>query len=184
MTGQIGDRLHVGGVLAPNVPLVWGEAWPLLARAAQEGEREDDVCELLATGHAQLWGAWAYGGAESWGMRASEHLERGRPRPLEAESEHEEQGGRGCPRSKPVMLGAVLTQVTTDWPCVTIPLLGGRKLHRWVAPLWSLIRVWARAQGCRAVVIAGRPGWRRLLGFRLAGRTASHRDLRVYPLED
>ena len=154
MSEGIGDRLRVGGVLAPNVRLVWAAAWPLLARAAQEGETEAEVRRLVATGQAQLWGAWSYGTAASTMEPAA-----------------------------PELLGAVLTQVSADWPCVTIPLLGGRDLQRWVNPLWTLIRAWAQAQGCRCIVIAGRPGWRRVLGFRLAGRTASNRDLMVYPLE-
>jgi hypothetical protein len=66
------------------------------------------------------------------------------------------------------VLAAAVTQVTqdNDHRVCTIVACGGRDLARW-GGLIAGLEDYARAESCRRIEIAGRPGWlRRLSGYR------------------
>ena len=68
------------------------------------------------------------------------------------------------------VLAAAVTQVTqeNDHRLCTIVACGGRDWARWGGLIEGL-EAYARAESCRRIEIAGRPGWRkRLPGYRLA----------------
>jgi hypothetical protein len=68
-----------------------------------------------------------------------------------------------------VVLAAAVTQVTedADGRLCTILACGGSGWARWGGLIEGL-ESYARAEGCRRIEIAGRPGWRRRLpGWRL-----------------
>lgn len=133
----------VDGVPSCDVPLVWGQAWPLLKRAAIDDISAIECFVNCYAGHAQLWGAW--------------------------------RDGR--------MIAAWITQLTTDWPACMVVLMAGSERQTWLPAMWDTLRAWARSHGCRAILCIGRPGWRRLLGFRVGGTIQDGRDLMFYPLE-
>ena len=68
------------------------------------------------------------------------------------------------------VLAAAVTQVTqeNDRRLCTIVACGGRDLARW-GGLIAGLEDYARAENCKRIEIAGRPGWRRRLpDYRLA----------------
>jgi hypothetical protein len=81
------------------------------------------------------------------------------------------------------MIAAIVTELPEEWPVCVIAMAGGDNLERWLRPYWWLVRQWAKANGRRCMVIAGRKGWQRLLGLHDGGRTATGKPIMYFPLE-
>ena len=51
------------------------------------------------------------------------------------------------------------------------PLAAGVNMSEWGAPMFAMLKAWARAQGCDYIAGYGRRGWKRLFGFTEMGTT-------------
>ena len=67
-----------------------------------------------------------------------------------------------------VMIAAVLTQMNV-WPTglktARVVMAGGMYMKKWTH-MMDLIEQWARAHGCRYLEAGGRPGWKKVLGWK------------------
>ena len=126
---------------------VWGDAWPLLERAATrtDGGTEEEVARTLLRGDAQLWGVFD----------------------SEAASPRLRSPREGLPSVAPQerRRAAVTTQITLigEKGC-RLWLVGGSRLAEWAADFLAEVEPWARSLGCTHVWgTQSRPGWQRIV---------------------
>lgn len=83
------------------------------------------------------------------------------------------------------MIAAIVTTLPAEeWPVCVVAFAGGTHMERWLHPYWWLVRQWAKANGRRCMVVAGRRGWKRLLGLRDGGCLQNGKPLMYFPLEN
>ena len=67
-----------------------------------------------------------------------------------------------------VMIAAVLTQMNV-WPTgmktARVVMAGGMYMKKWTH-MMDLIEQWAKANGCKYLEAGGRPGWKKVLGWK------------------
>jgi hypothetical protein len=147
---------------------IWGDAWPLLERAATrtDGGTEEEVAWTLLRGDAQLWSVFD---SEAASPRLRSPRE-GLPSDLPAEALAE----AGAPSSCALRAtedrqerrrAAVTTQITLigEKGC-RLWLVGGSRMAEWAADFLAEVEPWARSLGCTHVWgTQSRAGWQRIV---------------------
>lgn len=65
-----------------------------------------------------------------------------------------------------------------------IPLVAGDNLAEWGAPMMAILKAFALNERCDFLAGYGRKGWKRLYGFREAGKDADGLPILVLPLKE
>lgn len=131
----------VEAVPSDHIHHVWTDAWPWLERAI---DRFPDVTHPWS--QSRLYPALLTGHAQLWIAWD-----------VEADT----------------LAGVVVTEIRphNDMMLLAIPLVGGRQLMKWGKDLWSLLKLFGRANGCTHAVGYGRGGWKRFCRMIEVGKT-------------